>query len=58
MQSLFGMNVNLLKDSPDWRWFILLAGTIVILTLVVWLAFKYIPVCNTQHGRAIQSKRY
>jgi len=42
--SLFGMNVDLLKDNPDWRWYVLFGGTALILTVVGWLVFKYIPI--------------
>jgi uncharacterized membrane protein YfcA len=38
------MNVNILKDNPDWRWFLIFGGASQILTLVGWLGFKYIPV--------------
>jgi hypothetical protein len=43
-QSLFGMNVNILADNPDWRWFLL--GVMVCLgtTICAWLIFKYCPV--------------
>jgi len=43
-QSLFGMNVDILKDNPDWRWYILFGGAFLILTLVGWLVFKYTQV--------------
>jgi hypothetical protein len=39
-QSLFGMNVNILKDNPDWRWYILFGRAFLILTIVGWLGFK------------------
>ncbi|KAK2690543.1 hypothetical protein QWA68_010254 [Fusarium oxysporum] len=38
--SLFGMNVNLLSNNPDWRWYILVAGVVLTLTVVGWLIFK------------------
>lgn len=38
------MNVDLLKDNPDWRWFILFGGTLLIVTLVGWLVFRLNPV--------------
>lgn len=41
--SLFGMNVDLLKDNPDWRWYILVGGTVMTLTIVGWLVFKFNP---------------
>ncbi|KAG7425970.1 Serine/threonine-protein phosphatase 6 regulatory ankyrin repeat subunit B [Fusarium oxysporum f. sp. raphani] len=42
--SLFGMNVDVLKDNPDWRWFIPIAGMTITLTICGWLVFEYIPV--------------
>ena len=38
------MNVDILKDNPDWRWYILFGGASLILTLVGWLTFKYTSV--------------
>ena len=49
-QSLFGMNVSILKDNPDWRWYLLFGGAFQIFTLVGWLSFKYIPVRTTFNG--------
>ncbi|KAH6869122.1 hypothetical protein B0T10DRAFT_569067 [Thelonectria olida] len=62
--SLFGMNVNLFQDNPDWRWYILVAGSIVVLTIAVWLIFKCIPVrghpedmnSSLISGKGIESK--
>lgn len=41
------MNVDLLKDNPDWRWHILVGGIVMTLTIVGWLMFKFDPVCGT-----------
>jgi hypothetical protein len=38
------MNVNILKDDPDWRWFPLAASICLASTLCAWLMFKYCPV--------------
>lgn len=35
------MNVNILASNPDWRWYLLLGGGFLALTVVVWLIFKY-----------------
>ncbi|RKL42808.1 hypothetical protein BFJ70_g4505 [Fusarium oxysporum] len=43
MTSLFGMNVDVLKDNPDWRWFIPTAGATITLTICGWLIFEYMP---------------
>ncbi|CAI9631388.1 unnamed protein product [Alternaria burnsii] len=42
--SLFGMNVNILKDNPDWRWFLLAASICLVSTICGWLIFKYCPI--------------
>ncbi|KFZ13854.1 hypothetical protein V501_03493 [Pseudogymnoascus sp. VKM F-4519 (FW-2642)] len=42
--SLFGMNVSILKDNPDWRWYLLFGGASQVLTITAWLSFKYIPI--------------
>ncbi|KAG4291648.1 hypothetical protein FPRO06_13869 [Fusarium proliferatum] len=42
--SLFGMNVNVLKDNPDWKWYILVVGATVILTICGWIGFERILV--------------
>ena len=38
------MNVNLLQDSPDWRWYILFGCLSLVVTGVLWLISKCIPV--------------
>jgi hypothetical protein len=38
------MNVNLLQNNPDWRWYILFVAVLLLLTLTGWLVFKYNPV--------------
>lgn len=40
-QSLFGMNVDILASNPDWRWYILLGGGFLVVTVLGWLLFKY-----------------
>ncbi|KAJ5538533.1 hypothetical protein N7494_008012 [Penicillium frequentans] len=43
VSSLFGMNVNLLQDNPDWRWYILFGGLTLVFTAALWLITKCIP---------------
>ena len=38
------MNVNLLQDNPDWRWFILFGFMSLVTTGILWLVSKCIPV--------------
>ncbi|KAK4113096.1 hypothetical protein N656DRAFT_778619 [Canariomyces notabilis] len=50
--SLFGMNIDLLKDNPDWRWYVLFGGTFLMITFVGWLIFRINPVCaRLEDGR-------
>lgn len=43
MQSLFGMNVNVLESNPPWWIYIPFAVVTLGLTMVVWLTFKRYP---------------
>lgn len=38
------MNVNLLQDSPDWRWYILFGTLSLVMTVAVWVISKCVPV--------------
>lgn len=38
------MNVNLLQSNPDWRWYLLFAGSSLVLTGALWMASKFFPV--------------
>jgi hypothetical protein len=39
------MNVNILAENPDWRWYLLFAGASLLLTTAGWLLlFKYYSV--------------
>ncbi|PYH99006.1 hypothetical protein BO71DRAFT_3305 [Aspergillus ellipticus CBS 707.79] len=42
--SLFGMNVNLLDDNPDWRWYLVLGGASLLFTVIMWTLFKFVPI--------------
>ncbi|KAF7161585.1 hypothetical protein CNMCM5623_007120 [Aspergillus felis] len=39
--SLLGMNVDILKDDPSWRWYPLVGGILVLLTVIAWLLSKF-----------------
>ncbi|PVH91367.1 hypothetical protein DM02DRAFT_664071 [Periconia macrospinosa] len=41
--SLFGMNVDLLQDNPDWRWFVLVVGALLMINLMIWVVIKSNP---------------
>ena len=38
------MNVDILENNPDWRWYLLAAGASLTVTVVGWLTFKYSQV--------------
>ena len=40
VKSLFGMNVNLLADNPDWKWYLVVGAASLLLTLAMWMIFK------------------
>ncbi|KAF2825893.1 hypothetical protein CC86DRAFT_324609 [Ophiobolus disseminans] len=42
--SLFGMNVSILKDDPDWRWFLIAGAICLSSTMGAWLIFKCYPI--------------
>ena len=44
LKSLFGMNVNLMANNPDWRWYLVVVATTLATTSLGWLIFKYGPV--------------
>jgi uncharacterized membrane protein len=50
MQSLFGMNVDILEDNPDWRWYVLFVGVFLMTTFAIWLIFKLNPVRGISSG--------
>ncbi len=48
------MNVDLLKDNPDWRWYVLFGGALLVITFVGWLIFKLNPVSRNSSIAAFQ----
>lgn len=38
------MNVNLLQDNPDWRWYILFGCLSLVMTVAIWVLSKCLPV--------------
>jgi hypothetical protein len=41
------MNVNLLQNNPDWKWYLLFGGLSLILTGALWMGSKLFPVRTT-----------
>ena len=41
------MNVNLLENNPDWRWYILFGMLSFVFTGALWLVSKALPVRNS-----------
>ncbi|KAL2812245.1 ankyrin repeat-containing domain protein [Aspergillus cavernicola] len=42
VSSLFGMNIDLLQNNPDWRWYLLFGGSSLLLNASIWIIFKYV----------------
>lgn len=40
------MNVDVLKNDPSWRWYPLVGGVLLLLTLAVWISSKFTNVSN------------
>lgn len=40
------MNVNVLADNPDWRWYVLIGAASLILTMVIWFVFGFLDVSD------------
>lgn len=38
------MNVDVLSDNPSWRWYPLIGGVLLLLTVAVWLSSKFTNV--------------
>ncbi|TGZ80709.1 ankyrin [Ascodesmis nigricans] len=56
--SLFGMNVDLLSKNTSWRWYLALSVPTLLLVLLTWLLFKYVPIekwVEKKAGKRVQS---
>lgn len=65
MQSLFGMNIDILASNPPWWLYVPFAVGTTLLTLAVWLTFKnsndvsnprfltYLPVDKIHSSRTV-----
>ncbi|KAJ2985995.1 hypothetical protein NUW58_g5242 [Xylaria curta] len=51
--SLFGMNVDILKDNPSWWWYFPIAGGFTLLTFTVWIVFKRF---HAAYGKQLEGK--
>jgi hypothetical protein len=53
------MNIDILRDNPEWRWFVLVSGVMVAVTIAMWLLLQYgqtikscfIPVASNSPGQ-------
>lgn len=41
------MNVDVLKNDPSWRWYPLVGGVLLLLTLIVWISSKFTNVSDS-----------
>ncbi|CRL31483.1 unnamed protein product [Penicillium camemberti] len=53
MQSLFGMNVNLLETHPGRKWYLLWAGLALLLTGGLWIISRIFPQSDNRLWRKI-----
>lgn len=51
MQSIFGMNVDLLAENPDWKFYVWIAVPTLGLVFGTWLLIKSIPVSDFEKGQ-------
>jgi hypothetical protein len=40
------MNVDILANNPDWRWYLLFLSVSLLIIFLGWLIFKYCNVCQ------------
>lgn len=38
------MNVDVLSQNPSWGWYIALSVPLMVIVLLGWILFKYVPV--------------
>ncbi|PWY65547.1 hypothetical protein BO83DRAFT_121211 [Aspergillus eucalypticola CBS 122712] len=57
VSSLFGMNVNLLDDNPDWRWYLVLGGASLLFTVIMWALFKFVPIESWLEAKWLSIRR-
>ncbi|KAA8651885.1 uncharacterized protein ATNIH1004_000783 [Aspergillus tanneri] len=56
--SLFGMNVDILADNPTWLWYPLVGGSLLLMTVATWLAFKLNSVGGLRNGHSRLTGRW
>ncbi|KAF7617896.1 ankyrin repeat-containing domain protein [Aspergillus flavus] len=39
--SLLGMNVDVLQDNPSWYWFLLIGGSLTLITVFTWIGARF-----------------
>lgn len=44
IQSLFGMNIDILSGGPNWSWYPIFCVPVLVLVIFTWLVCKYIEV--------------
>ncbi|KAE8376541.1 ankyrin repeat-containing domain protein [Aspergillus bertholletiae] len=51
VSSLFGMNVDILQNNPDWRWYILCSTLCLLSTVAIWVSFKFLNIESWSEAR-------
>ncbi|KAH0604811.1 uncharacterized protein H6S33_006479 [Morchella sextelata] len=41
--SLFGMNINILENNPEWWWAFVIGGSLFVFVIFCWILMKFIP---------------
>lgn len=44
------MNVDVLANNPGWGWYIVFSVPFMVLVLLCWILFKYVPVSDYPLG--------
>lgn len=40
------MNVNILENNPDWKWYLIIGASSLLLTVALWVMLKFISVSS------------
>jgi Mg2+ and Co2+ transporter CorA len=57
VSSLFGMNVDILRNSPDWRWYLLFSALSFLLTVAIWASFRFVRIDPWMRGKGLLTRK-
>ncbi|KAE8334523.1 hypothetical protein BDV24DRAFT_156798 [Aspergillus arachidicola] len=55
--SLFGMNVDILRNNPDWRWYLLFSAFSFLLTVAIWASFRFVRIDPWMRGKGLLTRK-